>query len=92
MKKKITKLYKAPFPIVLVYATDWNSYSYQKDLDEEFNLCPGWVCGHLVKENREKIVIAQDYFPTLEAVRGTMVIPKSTIIFRKIIAKKGQEV
>ena len=84
-----SKQYKTPFPIVLIYATDWSHNSGLQELDDDFSTEPAFVVGFLVKETKQDIAIALEYFTGLKEVRDTSVIPKSTILFRKTIVKKG---
>jgi hypothetical protein len=62
--------------LVALYAQDWSIRHEQVDYRiGEFNVLWGWICGFLVKEDDEKIVITQQWFNN-DDIRHTMIVPK----------------
>lgn len=74
---------KLKYPVVMIYAVDWNQYSGQhKPSDgEPYCAAKGWVVGFLIEETDEHLVIAHTYFD-MGDVRYALVILKRTIIQR----------
>lgn len=71
--------------IVRVKAIDWTQYSGVTDINDSFSLLGADVVGFLVKEDKEKIVLAHQWFQREEIaddVRYTTVIPKKMILKR----------
>ena len=72
------------YPVVIVYADDWNQYSGQHDREERkpYRVARGWLTGFLIEEKDEHLAIAHTCFDCGD-VRYVVVVPKCTIIERK---------
>jgi len=86
------KIKKPTYPLVIVCARDWQLYSDQRTIDENFDTAIGWVVGFLISEDDKKMVIASNYFQEspIATVRETTVIPKETIILKRKIKFEGE--
>jgi hypothetical protein len=71
-----------PDPIRLVTWRDSNRYIGQVAADQEFDIEVIYTVGWLVKEDKFKIVLAQDNFQNIEVndFRGVIVIPRENIM------------
>lgn len=67
--------------VVVLEAVDWGSTSEQTPAYYQFEIVRGMLCGFLISENDEFIVITQQWFDAGD-VRNTMSIPKCTIKHR----------
>lgn len=67
--------------VVVIEAVDWGIMAAQAPSTHEFDIVRGMVCGFLVSENDELLVLTQQWFAD-GGVRCTLAIPKCTIISR----------
>ena len=68
---------------VLIYwidATLNDAEQHSRKIAEEYGLINGVVAGFLVKEDKEKVIVAMDWFPKDDQFRQIAVYPKSGII------------
>ena len=66
--------------VVLIYAEDWcYQAGDQKPRTSDFSTIDCCICGLLIKEDEEKVVVAHHWFPDQDDVRHVSVITKSTI-------------
>lgn len=82
-KRKISK-----FPVVMVCAKDWTLYNEQKSIYDKFEISIGYLIGFLIQEDKEKIVLAANYFEDGQ-VRETTVVPKEAIIYILNLSRRG---
>lgn len=80
---------KPNYPFAIVYAKDWSMDTLlltEKEV-KKLKIAQGWIIGWLVEETKEVIKLAHEYFDDSEEdeFRYISVIPKETIIFKKII-------
>jgi hypothetical protein len=66
--------------IVIVAARDWSHFGAQVDNDSVFDLIIGEVCGFLISEDEEKIVIAHERFVKENQLRHITAIPKANVV------------
>ena len=60
----------------------------RKEAENEYNLIDGLVVGFLIKEDKEKVILALDWFPKDDQFRQIAVYPKSGITsIKKFILK-----
>lgn len=80
---------KPSYPLAIIYARDWGMTSALLTLNEakKEKICKGWLVGWLIEETKEVIKIAHEYFDDSDEheFRYISIIPKETIIFKKII-------
>lgn len=67
--------------VVVLEAIDWGIYTEQTPSTTRFDIVRGMVCGLLVSEDDEKIVLTPQWFFD-GGTRCTLVIPKCTIVSR----------
>jgi len=75
---------KPDFPIIILYAEDWNLYTELEDLKERFEVSHGWIAGFLIREKDDCFIIAAEYFDDDDRLRYTQAIPKKCINFKHI--------
>ena len=62
-----------------VDATLNDTEQHSRKIAEEYELIGGVVAGFLVKEDKEKVIVAMDWFPKDDQFRQIAVYPKSGI-------------
>lgn len=80
---------KIKFPCyqpILIFAEDWSLYPKENSVDHNFEVTPCWIVGWLISESDSQIVISPEYHDDDEEVRGTIVIPKSCIKYRRFLS------
>lgn len=78
------------YPVVMIYADDWNQYAGQHDPEDgkPYRTSKGWIAGFLIEEKEDHLVIAHAAFDFGD-VRYAVVIPKCTIIERRDLKTEG---
>jgi len=81
---------KVPYKIIKVKARDWAMTHGQNRTDGKWEPVTGWICGWLIDETDTSIAISQQLFhedgdDEHWNCRGTITIPKETILERKTI-------
>jgi hypothetical protein len=76
--------------LAIIYWTDASIETTNQDTREEWvksaKLIDGIAIGHILHENKRKITLGMDYFPSSDSYRLVATYPKSGI--HKIIRKK----
>lgn len=67
--------------VVVIEAVDWGIIDEQTHSTASFDITRGMVCGFLVSENDELLVLTQQWFDD-DGIRCTLAIPKCTIVHR----------
>lgn len=68
--------------LVAVRAVDWAFTDDETDVrTHRFDVVRAWLCGWLVDEDDERLVIAMQWFDD-HVVRSTLAIPKACIVER----------
>ena len=80
----ILDIKKPDFPIIILYADDWNLHPEVEDVTSHFDISHGWIAGFLIEEKEDSYIIAAEYFDTEGSVRYTQAIPKKCINFKHI--------
>jgi hypothetical protein len=82
------ELLKSRYPLIAVYAVDWNQYSEQHypDKGDPYVPAKGYVVGSLVEETATHVSIAGTVFD-MGGVRNVVVIPKCCIIQRNSLGE-----
>lgn len=85
------ELRKSRYPLIAVYAIDWNQYTGQHNPKEgePYSQAKGWVIGGLVEETDEHLSIAGTIFDFGD-VRNAVVVPKPCIIERYFLVEEVQ--
>lgn len=87
-KKQSTLFYSVPkYPLILIYATDWNLYRDICKENYDFKIAKCWIAGWLISEDQEQLVVAFESFVETQdnQVRDVTVIPKKNIIFKRVV-------
>ena len=83
--------HKQLYPIIVIKARDWSIYSdtYRINEKESWDVMNGWMVGWLIKEQEDSLIIAFEVFEEelYNKMRHVQVVPKETILFKKIIKK-----
>jgi hypothetical protein len=76
--------------VCVVEAVDWGIIAEQTHSTAAFDIVRGTICGFLVSENDELLVLTQQWFND-GGVRCTLAIPKCTIINRTDLELQAKE-
>ena len=85
---------KIPYPIIIIKAVDWTIYEdYCSVMNTvtDSQTTKGWICGFLIGSSEKNIIIGWEIFENekeLPTVRRRITIPKSNILYKKIIRVK----
>ena len=82
--------YKPNFPLIVLYARDWSMYEEIHKCTDSFTIARGWIAGWLIQETKDSYIIAFENFDddNKMQVRHTDVIPKETVLYKKIVRIK----
>ena len=76
---------KTVFPVVILFARDWEGDADEQPLDQPLNTEVGQICGWLIREDSIEVEITQEVFPLHSKKRFTTTIPKRCIIERILL-------
>jgi len=69
-----------PYPLVAVYSRDWGMDNAVRDVGANFTPAVGWAVGWLIKETKDSLSIAMEYFAEDTSVRHVQTYPRETIV------------